>query len=131
MSRLSINYGDDRSSIERFYRNKKAAVIGGFGYLESNFAIELIRLEACIVLIDAMLPLDIYSVNKLAGELYQTLYRSAYGMRTTSLRINSTFGPRHQRKHSKYGILNLIIRLAIENQTIPIKGSGGQLRNFN
>jgi UDP-glucose 4-epimerase len=79
----------------------------------------------------AMNPTDIYGVNKLAGELYHAIYHRAYGMRTTSLRINNTYGPRHQMKHSKYGILNWIIRLAIDGQTIPIYGTGGQLRDFN
>jgi UDP-glucose 4-epimerase len=238
MNRLSIDYGDDRPVVERFYQNKKVAVTGGLGFLGSNLAVELVRLQARVVLVDAMLPLyggnlfnieeirdsvtvniadirdegamrwlvrgqdvifhignqtshvdsmtdplldvdincrgnlvfleacrvenpgvkivyagsraqygrlesvpvnekqsmnpvDIYGVNKLAGELYHAVYRTAYGMRTTSLRINNTYGPRHQMKHSKYGILNWIIRLAIDGQTIPIYGSGGQLRDFN
>lgn len=79
----------------------------------------------------SMHPTDIYGVNKLAGELYLAIYRQAYGLRTTSLRINNTYGPRHQMKHSKYGVLNWIIRLALDNQTIPIYGTGAQLRDFN
>ena len=78
-----------------------------------------------------MNPTDIYGVNKHAGEQYHHIYHQVYGLRTVSLRINNTFGPRHQMKHSKYGILNWMIRLAMDGETIPIFGEGDQLRDFN
>jgi UDP-glucose 4-epimerase len=78
-----------------------------------------------------MNPTDIYGVNKHAGEQYHHIYHQVYGLRTVSLRINNTFGPHHQMKHSKYGILNWMIRLAMDGETIPIFGEGDQLRDFN
>ena len=222
----------------KFYQNKEVAITGGLGFLGSNLAIELVRLNARVTVIDPMLPLyggnmfnvtpvkdqirielkdirdeadmnrlvrgkdvifhignqtshvesmtdpfldvdincrgnlifleacrkynpdvkivyagtraqygrpesipvredhpmnptDIYGANKHAGEQYHAIYRKAYGMRTTSLRINNSYGPRHQMKHSKYGILNWMIRLALDGKVIPIYGEGSQLRDYN
>lgn len=76
-------------------------------------------------------PIDIYGVNKHAGELYHAVYHHVYGMRTTTLRLSNTYGPRHQMKHGKYGIQNWMIRLAIDNQKITIYGDGNQIRDFS
>jgi nucleoside-diphosphate-sugar epimerase len=76
-------------------------------------------------------PTDIYGINKHAAEQYFLLYSNYYEMNTISLRINNTFGPRHQMKHSGYGILNWFIRLAMDGETIKIFGDGSQLRDYN
>jgi len=76
-------------------------------------------------------PIDVYGIDKLAAEKYCLLYGSAYGMPACSLRINNTFGPRHQMKHAKFGILNWFIRLALEGQEIPVYGKGEQVRDYN
>jgi len=77
-----------------------------------------------------LFPRDIYGVHKTAGELYTLVYTSAFGLQGVSLRISNTYGPRHQMKHPKYGVLNYFIRLALDNQTIPIFGDGSQLRDY-
>ncbi len=76
-------------------------------------------------------PVDIYGVNKHAGELYAFVYMNAHGIPATSLRINNSYGPRHQMKHGKYGILNWFVRLAMDGDTIRIFGEGSQLRDYN
>jgi len=76
-------------------------------------------------------PLDIYSANKLVAEKYHLIYNNIYGIRATSLRINNTYGPGHQMKHSKFGVLNWFIRLAFENKPIPVFGTGEQIRDYN
>ncbi|MBI2267601.1 MAG: GDP-mannose 4,6-dehydratase [Armatimonadetes bacterium] len=78
-----------------------------------------------------MEPVDIYGINKLAGESYHLLYGRVHGLRVVSLRINNTYGPRHQMKHGKYGILNWFVRLALEDEAITVYGDGGQLRDYN
>lgn len=78
-----------------------------------------------------MRPTDIYGVNKVAAELYGFVYGTAHGMRFTSLRVNNTYGPRHQMKHGKYGILNWFMRLALDDDTISIYGDGQQKRDYN
>ena len=76
-------------------------------------------------------PTDIYGANKTAGEQYHFIYSNAYGLRVCSLRVNNTYGPRHQMKHSFYGILNWFIRLAMEGKAIKVYGEGSQLRDYN
>jgi UDP-glucose 4-epimerase len=79
----------------------------------------------------AMRPTDIYGVNKVAAELYGFVYRKAHGIRFTSLRVNNSFGPRHQMRHSKYGVLNWFIRTAMDDGTIKLFGDGSQRRDYN
>jgi nucleoside-diphosphate-sugar epimerase len=78
-----------------------------------------------------MNPTDVYGANKHVGEAYCFIYGKAFGIRVTSLRINNSYGPRHQMKHNKYGILNWFIRLAMDGETIKIFGEGNQLRDYN
>ncbi|MBI2251823.1 MAG: GDP-mannose 4,6-dehydratase [Armatimonadetes bacterium] len=106
--------------------NSKAKIIyagtrGQYGKLEYVPVDEKHKME----------PTDIYGVNKMAAEHYHLIYNRIYGIRSASLRINNTYGPRHQMKHGKYGILNWFIRIALENGTIKIFGDGNQLRDYN
>jgi len=84
-----------------------------------------------VVETQAMHPTDIYGANKHAAEQYHMIYYNAFGIRSTTLRINNSYGPRHQMKHGKYGILNWFIRLALDNETIQIYGDGSQMRDYN
>jgi UDP-glucose 4-epimerase len=76
-------------------------------------------------------PVDINGINKAAGEQYHILYNKIYGIRSTSLRLTNTYGPRHSMKSSELSFLNWFIRLAIEGETIKIFGDGEQKRDFN
>ena len=78
-----------------------------------------------------MNPIDINGINKVAAETYHLLYYRNYGLRTTSLRLTNTYGPRHQMKNSKQGFLNWFSRLAIDDEEIRVFGDGKQLRDFN
>ena len=78
-----------------------------------------------------MQPTDVYGVNKVAAEGYGFVYHRAYGMKFTSLRVNNCYGPRHQMRHGKYGILNWFIRIAMDGKTISLYGDGGQKRDYN
>lgn len=78
-----------------------------------------------------MQPTDVYGVNKVAAEGYGFVYNRAYGIPFTSLRVNNCYGPRHQMRHAKYGILNWFIRLAMDGETIKLYGDGGQKRDYN
>jgi UDP-glucose 4-epimerase len=62
--------------------------------------------------------LSIYGVHKLAGEKYYRFYQEAYSLSTVSVRIANPYGPRQQMKHSKYGIVNWFIRLALEGHRL-------------
>lgn len=75
-------------------------------------------------------PMDIYSVSKQAVEWYHMLYSKICGLRPTSLRLGNTYGPRHQMRHTKYGVQNYLIRLALDNQQIEVFGDGSQKREL-
>ncbi len=74
--------------------------------------------------------LSIYGINKLAGEKYYRFYHEAYGLQTVSVRIANPYGPRQQMKHSKYGIVNWFIRLALEGKPLTVFGDGRQRRDY-
>ncbi len=74
--------------------------------------------------------LSIYGIHKLAGEKYYRFYHEAYGLPAVSVRIANPYGPRQQMKHSKYGIVNWFIRLALEGKPLTVFGDGGQRRDY-
>jgi UDP-glucose 4-epimerase len=75
-------------------------------------------------------PTDVNGVNKLAGEWYHIVYHSAYGLRTTSLRLTNTYGPRQLIKHNRQGFIGWFIRQAVEGKPIQLYGDGSQLRDL-
>ena len=75
-------------------------------------------------------PVDIYGVNKLAAELYGSVYARVHGVPVVSLRLTNSYGPRHQMKNGKYGILNWFIGQALQGKTIKVFGTGQQLRDY-
>ena len=78
-----------------------------------------------------MHPTDVNGINNIAGESYHILYNNIYGIRAVSLRLTNTYGPRHQMKHPKQGIINWFIRQLIDGQTIKLYGNGKQIRDIN
>jgi UDP-glucose 4-epimerase len=78
-----------------------------------------------------MHPTDVNGINNIAGESYHILYNNIYGIRAVSLRLTNTYGPRHQMRHHKQGIINWFIRQLIEGQTIKLYGDGKQIRDIN
>lgn len=77
-----------------------------------------------------MHPTDVNGVDKLAGEWYHIVYHRAYGLRTCSLRLTNTYGPRMLVKNSRQTALGWFVRLALDNQEIEIWGDGKQLRDY-
>ncbi|GIV75631.1 NAD-dependent epimerase/dehydratase family protein [Litorilinea aerophila] len=75
-------------------------------------------------------PTDVNGVNKLAGEWYHIVYHRAYDLRTASLRLTNTYGPRQLMKHNRQGFIAWFVRLAVEGREIPIYGDGQQLRDL-
>lgn len=75
-------------------------------------------------------PTDVNGINKMAGEWYHILYCRVYGIRTTSLRITNTYGPRLLMKHNRQGFAGWFIRQVIDGERIKIFGDGSQVRDF-
>lgn len=78
-----------------------------------------------------MNPVDVNGINNIAGEQYHILYSKIYGLRSTSLRLTNTYGPRHSMKSDDQSFLNWLVRRAIEGETIQVFGDGSQKRDFN
>lgn len=76
-------------------------------------------------------PTDINGIHSVASEKYHLLYHRIYKIKTVSIRMTNTFGPRHQMKHSKQGVLNWFIRVLIDNKSIKLFGDGSQIRDTN
>ena len=76
-------------------------------------------------------PVDIYSANKTASEKYVLIYGSAYGMRTTVVRLANNYGPRSNIRTPDFGFVNYFVGLALRNCDLTVYGDGAQLRNIS
>lgn len=76
-------------------------------------------------------PTDVNGINCIAGESYHLLYNKIYGIKSCSLRLTNVFGPRHQMKHSRQGVLNWFLRQIIDGEEIKLFGTGEQIRDIN
>jgi UDP-glucose 4-epimerase len=76
-------------------------------------------------------PVDVNGVNKAAGEWYHIVYHRAYGLRTTSLRLTNTYGPRMRVVDARQTFLGIWLRRLIDGDEILVYGDGEQRRDFN
>jgi UDP-glucose 4-epimerase len=75
-------------------------------------------------------PVDVNGVNKVAGEWYHIVYHRAYGLRTTSLRLTNTYGPRMRVMDARQTFLGIWLRRLIEGQELLVYGDGTQKRDL-
>jgi len=76
-------------------------------------------------------PVDINGVHKMAAEWYHRIYHQAYGLRTVTLRLTNTYGPRMRVKDSRHGFIGWWIHQVVRGREIEIFGTGQQMRDFN
>ena len=76
-------------------------------------------------------PADVNGINKLAGEWYHIVYHQVYGLRTVSLRLTNTYGPRMRIRDARQTFIGWWFRQLLEGQTLSIFGDGLQVRDFN
>jgi UDP-glucose 4-epimerase len=76
-------------------------------------------------------PTDVNGINKASGEMYHQIYADVYGLRTTSLRLTNTYGPRQLMKHNRQGFAGWFIRSVVLGEEILLFGDGEQKRDFN
>ncbi len=76
-------------------------------------------------------PTDVNGINKAAGERYHLLYHSAYGMRTTSLRLTNCYGPRQWMRDNRLTSQGWLLRLIMDDEEAQIFGDGKLLRDLN
>ncbi len=78
-----------------------------------------------------LVPVDVNGINKLAAEMYYSLYRAVHGIETVSLRLTNTYGPRMDLANDQKGFAGVFIRKALKGERIQIFGTGQQRRDFN
>lgn len=71
-------------------------------------------------------PISPYGVSKLTGERYAAVYAPLYGMRISSVRLFSVYGPRQQ----KQVVFDFIRKLREDPKHILVHGDGSQARDF-
>ena len=76
-------------------------------------------------------PVDVNGINKTAGEWYHIVYHNVYGLKTVSLRLTNTYGPRMRIKDARQTFLGWWLRQIVEGQTLQVFGDGQQIRDFN
>jgi UDP-glucose 4-epimerase len=76
------------------------------------------------------MPLSPYAVSKLAGEHYCSVYASAFGLETVSLRYFNVFGPRQDPKSEYAAVIPRFVTAALAGQGVTIYGDGTQSRDF-
>jgi UDP-glucose 4-epimerase len=76
-------------------------------------------------------PPDVNGINKLAGERYHTLYANVYSLKSVSLRLTNTYGPRQLIKNARQGFIGWFMNRSITGEKIQLFGTGEQIRDFN
>lgn len=77
-----------------------------------------------------MNPKGVYAISNLCAEQLVRAYHGIHKIRSITLRITNTYGPRHQMMHDEYGVFNWFIRKAIDDEGIPVFGDGRIQRDF-
>ena len=75
-------------------------------------------------------PKGIYEISNLTAEKIIKVYNDVHGIRSVLLRLTNIYGPRSQMLHSRFGVFNWFVRLALDSQTIQVFGDGSVLRDF-
>ncbi len=75
-------------------------------------------------------PKGLYEISNLTAEKIVQVYDVNFGIHSSLLRLTNVYGPRAQMLHSRYGVVNWFVRLAIDNETIKVFGDGKILRDF-
>lgn len=78
-----------------------------------------------------MLPVDTNGVHKWAGEYYHLLYHNVYGIRTCSLRLTNTYGPRQVHDRHTQGVFPFWIGRALAGLPLALYDGGNELRDVN
>jgi len=75
-------------------------------------------------------PKGIYEISNLTAEKIIKVYNDVHGIKSVLLRLSNIYGPRSQMKHSRFGVCNWFVRLAMDEEPIQVFGDGSILRDF-
>jgi len=75
-------------------------------------------------------PKGLYELSNLTAEKLVKFYGDVHGLKIVNLRLSNIYGERSQMMHSKFGVVNWFIKLAMMDETITVFGDGKILRDF-
>jgi len=75
-------------------------------------------------------PISPYSVNKLIGEYYCSVFTKVYGLKTAALRYFNVYGPRQDPKGDYAAVIPRFINMFLKNKPPVIYGDGEQTRDL-
>jgi len=75
-------------------------------------------------------PKGIYELSSLTAQRLFQIYHDNHQVRSVALRLTNIYGERAQMRHNRFGVANWFVRLALDDQTIPVFGDGSLRRDF-
>jgi UDP-glucose 4-epimerase len=75
-------------------------------------------------------PKGIYELSSLTAQQLFQIYHNNHGVLSVTLRLTNIYGERAQMRHSRFGVANWFVRLALENATLAVFGDGTLMRDF-
>jgi UDP-glucose 4-epimerase len=78
---------------------------------------------------DPCRPESPYAASKLAAEGYLGMYKVAYGLDYSIVRLGNVYGPR-QEPHGEAGVIAIFVRAMIANEPVTIFGDGKDERDY-
>jgi nucleoside-diphosphate-sugar epimerase len=75
-------------------------------------------------------PVSIYDLHKLMAEQYLEFCARVHGLTGTTLRLCNVYGPGPPSGNSDRGILNQMIRRALNGEALTVYGEGQQIRDY-
>lgn len=75
-------------------------------------------------------PKGVYELSNLTAEKIVQIYNDVHGIHSALLRLTNVYGPRAQMRHSRYGVVNWFVRLAIDDAAMHVFGDGQIKRDF-
>jgi Nucleoside-diphosphate-sugar epimerases len=75
-------------------------------------------------------PKGIYELSSLTAQKVFKIYNDNHAIRSVTLRLTNIYGERAQMQHSRFGVANWFIRLALDGQPIQVFGDGKIVRDF-
>jgi UDP-glucose 4-epimerase len=75
-------------------------------------------------------PKGLYELCSLTAQRVFQIYNDTHGIRSITLRLTNIYGERAQMLHSRFGVANWFVRLALDDDTIRVFGDGSILRDF-
>jgi len=76
------------------------------------------------------IPITVYDIHKLLIENYINFFINKNYINGSILRLSNVYGPGVKSTNSDRGILNLMIQKAVNNENLPLYGSGEFIRDY-